>query len=949
MEKLNTLLIVDDDASSLMELASILKQDYKIYAVKDGRPALDKAQEAVPDLILLDVVMPGMSGFEVLAELKKMEKTKHIPVLFITGVNDNEGEREGFACGAVDYIRKPFDAMVVKHRVRLQAQIVNLQRDLENAANVAMAASQSKSSFVANMSHEIRTPMNSIMGITDILLHNENRTTEDITDGLGRIYASGEMLLDIINDILDFSKMEAGKLDVMSAMYKVSEMISDTIQQNIIRIENKPIEFKLDIDEQLPAKLVGDELRIKQVLNNVLSNAFKYTDAGTVKLSISFKPDTEQDGITLVMLVEDTGHGMTKEQLNNLFDEYSRFNENARNRPIEGTGLGLSIMRLLLELMNGSVHVESEPEKGTSATIRIPQGVVDANIIGKKTADDLRQLKQITVKKAHSASFKREPMPYGSVLVVDDTDANLFVAVRLMEPYKLRIDTASNGREAVELIQDGKVYDVIFMDHMMPEMDGMEATKHLRDTGYTHPIVALTANAISGQAEMFLENGFDEFISKPINIRVLDSILLKHIKDKQPQDVIDSANSTASEESGSPVSIGISLDATDEEIDPMLYDAFRQDARRAVATLTELKKKDEWYKIDSDMQKYIITVHGLKSILNCINEPVLSQIAASLETAGRDKNIEEIELKSPDFLEEIKVLLEKVEVRIKEAYSGDEDDDDIEKLRESLHKVSENCVEYNRKGALGIIHEFKNMSKRTSDMFERIKELILQSDFEDAGQLALEYAQELLPLVSESSGNETGAEPADGIQGLDMQRGIERFDGNEKTYYKTLRSYAASTLSALNEIGSVDEDTVSDYKIKVHGIKGSSYDAQANEVGRLAEELENAANNFDLDFIHKHHPAFQELARKLVSDIGSMLTAFDNANPRPLKDKPDESVLVKLIMACENYSMDDVDAAMTELEHYTYEVNNELVEKLRKHVDIMQFSKIVNMLKDELN
>ena len=322
----NKLLIVDDDMSNLMELTHILQPEYKIYTAKDGLIAMERAEKSLPDLILLDIIMPGMSGFDVLAELKKNEKTRMIPVIFITGVSESTNESEGLSVGAVDYIRKPFDSMVVKLRVRHQIQIINLKREMEYAARTAEMANKAKSVFLANMSHEIRTPMNAILGVTEILLQNET-LPDEIDDGLGKIYSSCDLLMGIINDILDFSKIEAGKLDIMPNQYILASLINDSVHLNMMRIDSKPIEFELQIDENVPAKLMGDELRIKQIFNNLLSNAFKYTDFGTVTLSVQTKPYTppfphekENDWVLLVINVCDTGLGMNKEQLAKMFD-----------------------------------------------------------------------------------------------------------------------------------------------------------------------------------------------------------------------------------------------------------------------------------------------------------------------------------------------------------------------------------------------------------------------------------------------------------------------------------------------------------------------------------------------------------------------------------------------------------------------------------------------------
>ena len=510
------------------------------------------------------------------------------------------------------------------------------------------AANKAKSSFLANMSHEIRTPMNAILGVTEILLHNDQLPNE-IAEGLDKIYNSCDLLLGIINDILDFSKIEAGKLDIVPAKYKIASLINDSIQLNVMRIESKPIELELNIDDNIPARLVGDELRIKQIMNNLLSNAFKYTDAGRVTLSISFKPLENKDEIMLIISVQDTGHGMTKEQLDRLFTEYSRFHHKI-NRSVEGTGLGLSITLNLIKLMGGNINVESESGKGSLFTVEFPQMKIDSDILGSDVAESLRQfrLKRLEYKKR--SQIARDPMPYGTTLVVDDVETNLFIAEGLMKLYKLQIETVKNGKDAIKKIKDGKVYDVLFMDHMMPDMDGIEAVKHIRDLGYNSPIVALTANAVSGQADMFLKNGFDNFISKPIDVRQLNAVLNKYVRDKQPPEVIEAARKQYS---------------TDEQnengysqINALLMESFIRDAQNNVELMTDLLKGDT---LDNEeaMRKFTTSVHGIKSSLANVGEMKLSKLASKMEQYGKNRDVDSIKDSAPVFLEDMRKLLEK--------------------------------------------------------------------------------------------------------------------------------------------------------------------------------------------------------------------------------------------------------------------------------------------------
>ncbi|MCL2202940.1 MAG: response regulator [Defluviitaleaceae bacterium] len=524
MTEKNTLLIVDDNASNLMELTHILRNEYRIFAIKDGSAALEKAKEAQPDLILLDIIMPGMNGFDIFNKLQKNDKTAHIPVMFITGMND--GEREGLLAGAVDYIRKPFDTTVVRLRVGNQIKIINLQRNLIKSAAVAEAANRSKTSFLANMSHEIRTPMNAIMGITDILMENK-ALPHDVTVKLNKIYSSSQMLVALVNDILDITQIESGNMKIKPVDYDVAAMINEAVQLNIIRINKKPIEFILKIEGDIPVVLHGDLLRIKQIMNNLLSNAFKYTDAGKVVLQVRCEP-LDEGNTMLIISVSDTGYGMSEEQLSKLYNDYTRFVPERDGITIEGTGLGLAITHRLVMLLNADISVRSKQNEGTHFTVRLPQKIVDKRVLDRDIIEDLCQLHYDDHKIDTCDNCK--DAKNGRVLVVDDVEVNLYVAEGILETYDIGVDLAQSGREAIEKIEAGYVYDLIFMDYMMPEMNGVEVTQHLRKNGYHLPIVALTADTVTISEESFIKIGFDGFITKPIDKTQIARILSQYIK-----------------------------------------------------------------------------------------------------------------------------------------------------------------------------------------------------------------------------------------------------------------------------------------------------------------------------------------------------------------------------------------------------------------------------------
>ncbi|MCL2193357.1 MAG: ATP-binding protein [Treponema sp.] len=408
-------------------------------------------------------------------------------------------------------------------------------RDLraEKRREIAEEESRAKSRFLARMSHEIRTPMNAVLGIAELQLQKETHPPET-EEAFSRIYNSSNLLLTIINDILDMSKVESGKMEIIPVVYETANLIVDTVQLNLMHVGSKNISFGLSVDENLPTHLIGDELRIKQILNNLLSNAFKYTAEGNISLSIEVDnaPVSNDGDMVLVIRVSDTGQGMTGEDINRLFNaEFTRFNIQS-NRAIQGSGLGMSIAHSFITMMQGEIKVDSVPGKGSTFTVRLPQKKKGEHILGKETAESLQKLENIQKYRKRTDKFTLDPMPYGRVLVVDDVDINLYVAEGILASYEIVVETAESGPEAIEKLKNGEVYDIIFMDHMMPEMNGIEATKIIRDMGYEHPIVALTANALKDSAEMFMNNGFSGFVSKPIDIDRLNKYLVRFIRDK---------------------------------------------------------------------------------------------------------------------------------------------------------------------------------------------------------------------------------------------------------------------------------------------------------------------------------------------------------------------------------------------------------------------------------
>ena len=662
----------------------------------------------IAEIILIDGEMPEQSFFK--------DNFENKPAIVVT----TSGKK---ICNIMLAMEKDKygDALCKVILFRDMTEIQNASVRLEKALVQANAANITKNRFLASMSHEIRTPMNVIIGIAQIQLSKGN-LTEDYEAALKRIYNSGGILLGIINDILDLSKIETGKMELNPTLYDMPSLVHDAVQLNIVRIESKPIEFKLDIDENLPSKLIGDELRIKQILNNLLSNAIKYTKEGYVKLSI--KHTASGKNVSLCFIVEDKGQGMKPEDVNKLFSEYIRFNLES-NLATEGTGIGLNITKNLVELMEGTITAESTYGKGSVFTVTIMQKAVECEAIGAELSQRLRNFTFSGEKQLAGLQIMRYPMPYGKVLVVDDVETNLFVAEGLLSPYKINIETVLSGFAAIEKVQAGNVYDVIFMDHMMPQMDGMEATKRLREMNYKGVIVALTANAIAGNAEMFKQNGFDDFIAKPIDARHLNDILDKYIRKNHPEE----AQKYKPEMTGETAS---------SKINPKMLEVFRRDAEKAIKTLRETAAS-------GDIKLYTTTAHAMKSALANVGESQKSKVALLLEEAGIKGDWTYINANTENFAQMLEQLVK--ELTPQESENPDNEiQEDAVYLAEQMIKIKAVCEDYDDTQAFAVLDMLKEKlwKKETLALFEKIRDMLyLHSDFEAAAQAAAQIAAQL--------------------------------------------------------------------------------------------------------------------------------------------------------------------------------------------------------------
>jgi len=550
---------------------------------------------------------------------------------------------------------------------RLENLVRKRTADLETAVKAAEAASESKSLFLANMSHEMRTPLNAIIGLSELELGAASLEGNSFAN-IEKIYSAGMSLLGIINDILDISKIEAGNFTLVPVVYDVSSLINDTVNLNIVRIGSKPVQFRLHVDHSIPLKLEGDELRIKQIFTNLLSNAIKYTNAGFVDWSVSCA--REGDWVKVTSTVRDTGRGISEEDQKELFKDHFQPNLKA-NYYVEGTGLGLSITSNLIKLMGGTISLKSEFGKGSAFTVEFYQKAAGDEVIGEETATNLSQLRYTAHRRSHNQNLIRADMSYATVLVVDDVVNNLDVARGMLKPYKLHIDCVTSGQEAVNRIRDEKIrYSAIFMDHMMPGMDGIETVRIIRkeiNTEYARmiPVIALTANALKGNDEMFLENGFQAFLSKPIDIIRLDRILHQWVRDKNKEKELllaiplvlpaetkkpEKKNTGLIEELEAleiNASAAIARFGNDKGSYLHILGSFVTHAPSFVEAVRAFKSQEPSH----DLESYRITAHSIKGSVRSIGAEKLGDMAEKLELAAKNGDIAFIEANNDLLIE----------------------------------------------------------------------------------------------------------------------------------------------------------------------------------------------------------------------------------------------------------------------------------------------------------
>lgn len=616
---------------------------------------------------------------------------------------------------------------------------VKHEKELESELQIAQARSEAKSQFLSNMSHEIRTPINAILGMNEMILRESSESST--LEYAENIRTAGNTLLGLVNDILDFSKIEAGKMNIIPVDYDLASLLNDLVTMIQTRADAKGLELAVKVDSAVPDHLHGDEIRIKQIVTNILTNAVKYTERGSVTLSVTYekcKPENGEEIIGLRFSVADTGIGIKPEDMEKLFSAFERIDEE-RNRTVEGTGLGMNITQTLLAMMGSRLEVESEYGKGSVFSFTVKQRVVSPETIG-----DYEETYRNTIagRKHYKEKFTA---PDAHILVTDDTRMNLTVFVSLLKKTKVKIDTAESGNECIALAAENK-YDVIFLDHRMPEKDGIETLKELladkNSPNRGTPVICLTANAVSGAKEMYLSAGFTDYLTKPVDPEKLESALLKYlpagkvIRVSQEEDDIREEAELPEWLSGIEdldTSEGVLRCGGSENYLETLK-VYAEDAEDGALLIERL-----WN--DRNIPDLTVKVHALKSTSRVVGAMKLGELAERLEKAGNngdtDTISENIETLISDY-RELGKALERLGVE-----SGNDKDlplMPLEKLNEAYDALREIAGSFDYDSVLFVMDSLNGyrIPEEERERFGKLKKAVAKPDWDMIKQVLSE-------------------------------------------------------------------------------------------------------------------------------------------------------------------------------------------------------------------
>ncbi len=606
-------------------------------------------------------------------------------------------------------------------------QLQQKNEALAAAMNAAEKAEGARDIFLANMSHELRTPINTILGLNELILRESQEET--IKEYARDIRQAGNVLLTLVSDILDFSKLEADRLDLNEGIYDVSSLLNDLINSISVQLRRKRLDLKLEIAQDIPYKLQGDEIHIRQIISNLLSNAVKFTEKGRVTLYFNWKKVSEEE-IELDVIVKDTGIGIKEEDIPKLFRAFQRMDSTVRSKD-DRTGLGLAITKRLVEMMGGELTVQSVYGKGTAFSFQIRQKVVDFAPLGdfeKQYRESLRSIEDY---------HEKFIAPMGRVLIVDDNAMNLAVAQGLLKGTRLQVDVAASGEECLELIKR-KTYHVICMDHMMPVMDGVQTLHAIRalegNPSRDIPIIALTANAVAGARDLYLKEGFQDYLTKPIDADKFENMLIEYLPDNVVYMThnMDINDAYKEEEAGNELSIresqlylmgfnlrnGLKYMGGDKALYGKVLHDFHSILQEKEEALKEFLKK-------GDMPGYMIIVHSLKGNARNVGADDLADEAFELEKMAKAGQVEDVTVRSPILFSlmstmrnSLKVYLdneEKLAVKQEEGETQEVENITEDDWRKALQELADRLDDFDGDTALARIRELKHYNRPESD------------------------------------------------------------------------------------------------------------------------------------------------------------------------------------------------------------------------------------------
>lgn len=558
--------------------------------------------------------------------------------------------------------RSGFTSRLEKQAVSLLLAKDELEKkniELENAMIDARKASRARDIFLANMSHEIRTPINTMLGLNELILRESQ--DETIRGYALDIKQAGTVLLSLVSDILDFSKLQSGKMELAEGTYDISSLLNDLINSVSVPLRKKKLRLTLDIASDIPYKLSGDEVHLRQIIGNLLSNAVKYTQSGTVTLHLAWERQ-DKDSLLLKVAVEDTGIGVKEKDMERIFETFNRLDMEA-SRNEEGTGLGLAVTYQLVNMMGGKLEAKSEYGKGSTFSFVIPQKIINEAPLG-----DFQEQYDKSVK--NSISYREKFIaPLAKILVVDDNAMNLAVAQDLLRKTKLQIDVASSGGECLEMVKR-KEYHLICMDHMMPVMDGVQTLRAIRELednpSRNIPVIALTANAVVGAKEFYLNAGFEDYLSKPIEPDKLEDMLIQYLpkelvyltEDEEISGLEEGSSGSLNEEKLTDMGINAANGLKYMGGSRSLYEKVLHDFREILH-----EKEEQLHNMlaKEDVSGYAIIVHALKGNARNVGADELAEEAFELEKKSKAGKLEEVEVQSPILFSMMRTLGENLD------------------------------------------------------------------------------------------------------------------------------------------------------------------------------------------------------------------------------------------------------------------------------------------------